>query len=128
VGAGGSLEAAYRLAGPIKAGSWHLIGDGVAFDPADVTFAVSWRSSDGMDHPIVSFEHNFPTGGAPVNGFIPATHLDADAMGVAADAAPNDELVLRITAKGNPADALLFLPNGDGSHAQGRIPSLTLPQ
>ena len=128
MGAGGSLEAAYRLAGPIKAGNWHLIGDGVAFDPADVTFTVLWRDAHGADHVLATFEHMFPVGGSPVNGFIPATPFEADAMGVAAAAVVNDELVLRITAKGNPADALLFLPNGDGAHAQGRIPSLTLPQ
>jgi hypothetical protein len=128
VGAGGSLEAAFRLAGPIKAGSWHLVGDGVTFDPCDVTFAVLWRSSDGQDHPIVSFTHSFPASGPPMNGYAPAIAYEADAMGVAAPAQANDLLVLRFTATGNPNDTTLFIPNGDGAKAQGRIPSLTLPQ
>jgi hypothetical protein len=127
VGAGGSLEAAFRLLGPIPAGSWHLVGDGVTLDPCDVTFTVLWRSSDGKDHPIVTFTHSFPASGAPVNGYPPAIAYEADAMGVAAPAQANDLLVLRFTATGNPNDPTLFIPNGDGPKAQGRIPSLTLP-
>ncbi len=130
MGAGGSLEAAYRLAGPIKAGNWHLVGDGVLFDPATVTWSVIWRDAGGKDHPVVSFTHDFPeASGAPLStGYLPAIAFEADAMGVAAAAQPNDELVLRFTAVGNPSDPDLYLPNGDGAKAQGRIPSLTLPQ
>jgi hypothetical protein len=127
VGAGGSLEAAFSLAGPIKAGNWHLVGDGITFDPADVTFDVIWRAG-GVDHPIVSFTHSFAASGAPVNGYAPAVPYDADAMGVAAPAAENDELVLRFTATGTTTQSVLYIPNGDGTKAQGRIPSLTLPQ
>jgi hypothetical protein len=128
VGAGGSLEAAFSLAGPIKAGSWHLVGDGVTFDPCVVTFAVLWRTSDGKDHPVVSFTNSFAASGPAVNGFPPAIAYEADAQGVAVPAQPNDQLVLRFTATGNPSDAVLYIPNGDGPKAQGRIPSLTLPQ
>jgi hypothetical protein len=127
VGAGGSLEAAFHLLGPIKAGNWHLVGDGVTFDPCVVTFAVLWRTSDGKDHPIVSFMHSFAASGPPMNGYAPAIAYEADATGAAVPAQAGDELVLRFTATGNASDANLYIPNGDGNKAQGRIPSLTLP-
>jgi hypothetical protein len=125
LGPGGSLEAAYLLAGPIKAGSWHLVGDGIVLDPVDITFDLLWRDAGG-DHPIATWTHHFDP---PASGF-DAVQYEADAPGVAAKAKGNDQLVLRMTAApGNyPADTMLWIPNGDAETTNGRDPSLTLPK
>jgi hypothetical protein len=115
------------LAGPIAAGSWHLIGDGIVEAPCDVTYEVIWRH--GSDDPIATFTHHFDPMTGPTKFF--ATPLDLDAPGVAAAASAGDQLVLRVSAEviadagaGLPS---VFIPNGDGSNAHGRIPSLILP-
>ncbi|MGZ3439720.1 MAG: hypothetical protein ACXVDD_09390 [Polyangia bacterium] len=125
LGPGGSLEASYLLTGPIKAGSWHLIGDGVVFESSDITFEVLWRDSGG-DHPIVSWQHHFD----PQPSGFDAVLYEEDAVGVEAKAKSNDLLVLRMTAApGNyPAGTMLWLPNGDAEQTHGRDPSLTLPK
>jgi hypothetical protein len=125
--AGQSHEAAYLLSGPIKAGTWHLVGDGIIFDPCDVTYEVLWRGADESDHPIASFAHHFdPPAGADKYVAVP---FDADAAGVKADAVGNvDRLILRISVTGTPPDTLLFIPNGDGAKTGGRIPSITAPR
>ena len=128
MGVGDSLEAAFTLAGPISAGTWHLVGDGIVQAPVDVQYDVIWRHA-GSDSTLASFQHHFdPLVGA--NHF-DATMYDANATGLAATARPGDLLVLRFTASG-PADGgsavSAFIPNGDGAHALGRIPSITLPR
>jgi hypothetical protein len=122
VGAGGSLEAAYTLAGPVHAGSWHLVGDGIIFDSVDVTFDVLWRSSAG-DMKLVEFSHHFDPQPSGYN----AVPFEADAVGVAAPAHAGDKLVLRFSASQSTAQGLLYQPNSDGANAMGRIPSVKLP-
>ncbi|MDB4968047.1 MAG: hypothetical protein JWN44_3736 [Myxococcales bacterium] len=110
------------LAGPIKAGSWHLVADGIVLDPVDVTFDVLWRDAGG-DHPIATWQHHFdpqPTG-------FDAVAFEADAPGVEAKAKSNDQLVLRFTVQGS-GTGVLYIPNGDGTKAKARIPTLTLPK
>jgi hypothetical protein len=125
IGPGGSLEAAYLLSGPIKAGNWHLVGDGIVFQPVDVTFDVLWRDSGNVDHPIVSFTHHFDPQPSGFN----AVEYEDNALGVAAKAKGNDQLILRMSAAAGtyPDGSMLWIPNGDGPNAQGRDPSLTLP-
>ena len=123
MGPGGSLEAAFLMTGPIKAGSWHLVGDGIVLDQTDVTFDVLWRDGGG-DHPIVSFTHHFD----PPNSGFDAVGYEDDALGVAAPAKSNDQLVLRFSAQGPASEQTLFIPNGDGAKLNGRDPSLTLPK
>jgi hypothetical protein len=118
------MEAAYLLAGPIKAGTWHIIGDGIVLDPVDVTFDVLWRDANG-DHPIATWTNHFDPP-ANVNN---AAQAEADVPGVAANAKGNDQLVLRMTAQGaGTADTMLWAPNGDAEKTNGRDPSLTLPK
>ena len=127
MGAGGSLEAAFPLVGPIPAGTWHLVGDGIVLASCDLEFEVIWRH--GEDTVLASFSNHFdPRTVAPK---FDATQFEADATGVAAQAASGDQLVLRFTAS-VMADAGagvtdVYIPNGDGANAHGRIPSLTLP-
>jgi hypothetical protein len=128
VGVGDSLEAALQLAGPIRSGTWHLIGDGIVLQAADLQYEVIWRH-DGIDTPVVQWTHHFELPPAPVR--FDAVPFEADAQGSAVPAAPGDKLVLRWTAMGGDAGAggaTAFIPNGDGAHAHGRIPSLKIPR
>ena len=128
MGVGDSLEAAFALVGPIPAGSWHLVGDGIVLASCDLEFDVVWRH--GEDTILASVSHHFDprTTGAKFD----ATQFEADATGLAAPAAAGDQLILRFTAA-VLADAGagvtdVYIPNGDGANAHGRIPSLTLPR
>lgn len=123
MGVGDPLEAEYTLFGPIAAGTWHLIGDGIALRDVDVRFEVLLRNESG-DHTIVTFDHRFVMpDGAGANR---AIAFEADQTGEAVDAQDGDRLVLRMTAS-NTANGPAFIPNGDGKFAGGRIPSITLP-
>jgi len=126
VGVGYPLEAAYALRGPLPAGNWHLVGDGIVLSSADLTFDVLWRHA-GTDTLLASFRHHFdPLPGAATGD---ATPYQADAVGEAAAAAPGDQLVLRLSAEAADAGAQnVFIPNGDGAAAHGELPSLTLPR
>jgi hypothetical protein len=120
VGIGDPLEAPYTLSGPLPAGSWHLVGDGAILQPVDMQFDVVWRDAAG-EHPIVTFTHHFdPPAGSD------AVPLDADATGAAVPAKAGDQLVLRMSTNG-PAPGPAYVPNADGSHTHGRIPSITHP-
>jgi hypothetical protein len=121
VGVGDPLEATYPLSGPIVAGTWHLVGDGLVLLPVDMRFDVLRRGA-GPDEVIVSFSHHFD----PPEGF-DAVRYEADAAGSAVAAAPGDVLVLRMTAVQSTGSGPAFIPNADGGHTNGRIPSLTLP-
>ncbi len=112
------------MTGPVKAGTWHLVGDGIVLSAADVTFDLLWKDSKGTEHPITSWMHHFD----PMASGYNAVQYEADAVAPAADAAANDTLVLRMSATGDPTVSMLWIPNGDGAKAQGRIPSLTLPK
>lgn len=84
-----------------------------------------WRDAAGADHPIASVTHHFD----PQPSGFDAVPFEADLAGAAARAKPNDRLVLRFSAAGTqPPPAVLFIPNSDGAHTGGRIPSLTLPK
>jgi len=121
LGVGDPLEASFELAGPIGAGSWHLVGDGLVLAAVDMRFDVLWRHG-GTDTLVVRFDHHFD----PPAGY-DAVPLDADAVGVAVAAQPGDRLVLRMSATQSATSGPAFIPNADGTHANGRIPSLTLP-
>jgi hypothetical protein len=126
LGPGGSLEAAFLLSGPIKAGNWHLVGDGVVFQSTDITFDVLWRDAGNVDHPLASFTHHFDP---QPSGFNAVLYED-NALGVAANAKANDQLVLRMSAPpgGYPDGTMLWIPNGDAEKTMGRDPNLTLPK
>ncbi len=125
LGPGGPpLEAAFLLTGPIKAGTWHLVGDGIVLNAADLTYVVVWRDQKGVEHELVRWTHHFDP---PASGF-DAVQFEADGAGVAANASGNDTLLLRMSAAGDPNVAMLWIPNGDGAKTNGRIPSLTLPK
>ena len=124
MGVGDSLEARYPLpGGAIPAGTWHLVGDGIVFASADITYQVIWRH-DGSDSVLVEWTHHFDP---PGSGF-GAIPFEADGAGIAADTRAGDLLVLRFSASGaGTPGRMAFIPNGDGAGAGGRIPSIKLP-
>jgi hypothetical protein len=125
VGAGSPLEAAARLAGPIPAGRWHLIGDGIVVDPTDITYEMVWRGGAG-DVVLASVVHHFDPPPAGPDRY-KAVRFETDVEGVAAEAASDDQLVFRFKAT-PAASPQPFIPNGDGFVANGRIPSIALPR
>ncbi len=130
MGVGDSLEAAYTLRGPLPAGRWHLVGDGIVLGKdvtrVDVRFDIVWRAAGadgGSGTVLATFSNRFVRSGS---GFA-ATPFSADATGVAAAARAGDQLVLRISPTGGDPGAL-FDPNGDGANAGGAIPRIDLPR
>ena len=103
-----------------------MVADGIIFSSADVRFDVLWRHA-GSDTTILHLEHHFdpPTGADPYV----AVPFESDATASAVTAAAGDLLVFRFSV--DPVDGgpvTTYLPNGEGAHSHGRIPSLTLPR
>jgi hypothetical protein len=89
---------------------------------ADLRFDMIWRSGAG-EHVVVSFTHHYDP---PTSGYN-AVPFDGDADGAAVPAAAGDQLVMRMTVTNASSSAPAFIPNADGPHTSGRIPSITLP-
>ena len=122
MGAGGSLEAAYRLSGAIGAGSWNFVMDGICIESVDVTFDLLLRAG-GDDTTLTSFAHHFdPVAGG---GFEAQAFEHTEEVG-AVEAEDGDQLVLRFTA-GDSDMSMAWFPNGEGDSSGGRIPYLDLP-
>jgi hypothetical protein len=122
VGIGDPLEAAFSLGGPIPAGTWTLVGDGVIIEPVDVTFEILWRGAAG-DEVVATFEHRFE----PQEEGFDAVHYEATREAAAVPAEAGDELVLRYRAA-NATISMAYIPNGGGERYGGRIPFLDLPR
>jgi hypothetical protein len=123
VGAGGSQEAAYSLEASVPAGAYHCIIDSIIIRPVDVTFDLIWRRGD-MDMVLATWDQHFdPLSGA--NFDAQAYELDVDAPAI--DFVPGDKLVFRYSGS-NTIESEAYIPNGDGSLANGRIPNFTLPK
>lgn len=125
------LEAAYALSGPVPAGTYGLVGDGIVTGDSatdvEVRFEVLWRAkgqAPPAGTPLATFQHRFVRD--PANRF-GAVRYDGQAAGAAAGAPAGDQLVLRVTAVGGSVGAMYIL-NGDGATAGGRIPRLDLPR
>jgi hypothetical protein len=122
VGVGDPREAAFTLVGPIPAGTWTLVGDGIIIEPVDAQFDLIWRAN-GVDTPIAVWTHHFdpqPTG-------FDAVAYEETKLAAAVPAQAGDLLVLRYQAM-NATVSMAYIPNGDGANSNGRIPNLTLPQ
>ena len=122
MGAGRSLEAGYELGGPIDAGGWTLVADGIIIEPVDVTFELILRHG-GDDQVLATWEHHFePLPGDEYR----AQPFEDDADVPRVDAVAGDRLVLRYTGDGSDI-MMAYIPNGDGQALGGRIPYLDLP-
>lgn len=121
MGTVGPLEAEFTLRGPIAAGSWRLVADGIILEPVDMRFELLWRSSAG-DQVIATFDHHFDP---PPNGFDAVAYEDTrEADTVPATA--GDQLIFRYQAL-NATRPVAYVPNGDGESHNGRIPFIELP-
>lgn len=122
MGAGRSLEAGYVLSGPIDAGSWGFVGDGIITESVDVTFELLLRTA-AADQVLATWQHHFdplPGGEYRAQAFADGADLDR------VDASDGDQLVLRYTGDGSDL-MMAYIPNGDGDALGGRIPYLDLP-
>lgn len=123
MGAGRSLEAAYRLSGSIPGGTWTFVLDGICLQSVDVRFELIHRTGDGEDRELAAFARHYdplPSGEYTAQPFEHDEELEA------VDSADGDQLVLRYTGDGS-ALMMAWIPNGDGQLTGGRIPYLDLP-
>lgn len=112
---------------PLASGTWHLVGDGLIYEPVDMRFDVL-RRADGNDAVLATFQHHFDPPTDPVHRF-DAVPYEADAVGTGLTASPGEFLVLRFAVESNhPPGTKQYVPNGDGENHAGRIPSLRLPR
>ena len=122
MGAGRSLEAAYRMSGAIGPGSWGFVLDGICLESVDVSFELLVRAG-GEDHQLATFAQHFD----PVDGGAYRAQVfehDEDLERVEAE--EGDELVFRFTGEGSDL-MMAWIPNGDGDSTGGRLPYLDLP-
>jgi hypothetical protein len=123
VGVGDSLEAEYTLLGPLPAGTWRLVGDGIIIEPVDVRFEIIWRSDAG-DQILATYDHHFEP---PAGGGFDAVPYEDTRESTAVPAEPGDQLILRYTAV-EAAGSISYVPNGEGATHNGRIPFIQLPR
>jgi len=122
VGPGGSQEAAYALKAKVPAGTYHLVLDSIIIKPVDVTFDLIWRQST-TDISLATWTQHFdPLPGASYD----AQPFEFDEECGAINFQAGDQLVFRYTGA-NTTSQEAYIPNGDGPHANGRIPSIDLP-
>ncbi len=132
-----TLEAAYTLRGPIAAGVWHLVGDGI-LTGANVTnitvqFEIRLRpqaaQADELDKIVLSTQNTFQRDRDPQRAFAPVL-FDANLPGAAVNAVAGDKLVLRIHSLRGDSGAM-YIINGDGDrngmYPGARIPHFDLP-
>ncbi len=123
MGAGGSQEAEYDLKASVPAGAYHCIIDSIIIRPVDVTFDLIWRRGD-VDMVLATWDEHFE----PLpNSSFDAQPYERDVDAPAIDFMPGDELVFRYSAQ-NTTEFDAFIPNGDGTLSNGRIPNFTLPR
>lgn len=124
MGAGGSLEAAYDLKASVPAGDYHCIIDAIVIRPVDVTFDLIWRR-DGVDMVLATWtEHYEPLPGVNFD----AQPYEVDMPAQAIDFEPGDQFVFRYSGMNTATMSEAWIPNGDGTSANGRIPNFTFPK
>lgn len=123
MGAGGSQEAHYDLKASVPAGTYHCIIDSIIIRPVDVTFELIWRRGD-TDMVLASWQEHFE----PLPGpSFDAQPYERDVDAPAIDFMPGDQFIFRYSAE-NTSEAEAYIPNGDGTLANGRIPNFTFPK
>jgi hypothetical protein len=123
VGSGGSQEAAYTLKAIVPAGTYHFVLDAIIIQPVDVTFDLVWRSGT-KDTMLATWQEHFdPLPGANYD----AQPFEYDQNCPEIATATGDQLVFRYTGS-NTNSAEAYIPDGDGPHANGRIPYIELPK
>ena len=107
----------------VRAGTWHLIGDGVITESVDVHFEIVLRRAGAPDAGVVAWNHHFD----PLpNSRFDAQPLDIDSEGLAIAFEPGDRIVFRYTGA-SATNPNAYIPNGDGALSGGRNPAVSLP-
>jgi hypothetical protein len=111
------------LKASVPAGTYHLVLDSIIIKSVDVTFDLVWRQASGTDVSLATWTQHFdPLPGASYD----AQPFEYDESCGAITFKAGDQLVFRYTGA-NTTSTEAYIPNGDGSHANGRIPYITLP-
>ena len=105
----------------MPAGTYHFVLDCIVTSSADITFELFARH-DGNDRGLARWAKRFD----PASNIANAQAYDVEKQADAIEWTAGDQLVLRYTAEGS-TDAEAWIPNGDGTLARGRIPSIALP-
>jgi hypothetical protein len=122
VGLGESQEAAFNLRASVPAGTYHLECDAIITESVDVTLTLIWRRGQTDTTLGQVMQHWDPR---PDGTYLAQTN-EVDLTAPAIDYKSGDKLVFRYAGQSaNLREA--FIPNGDGSRASGRIPSIRLP-
>jgi hypothetical protein len=124
VGAGGSLEAAYELKASVPAGAVHCVIDSIVIRPVDITFDLIWRRGSTDTVLATWTEHYEPNPG--VNFDAQPYEKDVDVQAI--DFVDGDRFVFRYTGANTDTTSFAWVPNGDGTGANGRIPNFTFPK
>ncbi len=106
----------------MPAGTYRLVCDGIIIRPVDVTFDLVHRRN-GVDTLLASFMQRFE----PVPGNFDAQACERDLEAQAIEAIPGDQFIFRYSGA-NTTVMMAYIPNGDGTLTNGRIPNITLPQ
>lgn len=123
MGPGGSQDAEFSLVADIPAGTYHVICDAIIIRDVDVTFTLIHRRGETDVELAQWMQHFAPLGG----GRFDAQPYELDVEAPAIDFVAGDQLVFRY-AGANTTTSMAFIPNGDGSVTDGRIPNITLPK
>lgn len=123
----GPLEAEIELGAAIVAGDWHFIGDGIITNDCTVLFEFLVRRPDASEVMLGSFMQFFAKRTEVGPDQFDAQAFEMDFTGPAVPHVVGSELVLRMSAP-TATTFECYAPNGDGHFANGRIPSLDLPE
>jgi hypothetical protein len=105
----------------VPAGDYHCIIDAIVITPVDVTFDLIWRRGNN-DMLLSRWNQQF----LPTPGSFDAQPYELDVSAPAIDFEDGDLLVFRYSASvGSQPNA--WVPNSEGTTANGRIPNFTLP-
>lgn len=122
MGPGGSQDAPFDLRASVPAGAYHVECDAIIIGSVDVAFTLIWRRGQTDTTLAQWMQHWEPLPNASYDAQAYAVDMTAPAI----DYLAGDQLVFRYAAT-NTTTPDAFIPNGDGAHANGRIPSITLP-
>ena len=108
--------------GPVRAGTYHFVLDGIVTAKVDVDFDLVLRREGVSDKVLTTWSQHFdplPTG-------FDAQAYEVDKACGEIDYEAGDQLVFKYSAS-NTTKTEAWIPNGDGAKAKGRIPNITLP-
>ena len=122
MGLGESQEAEFNLRASVPAGTYHIECDAIITESVDVTLTLIWRRGQTDTTLGEVMQHWNPR----PDGTYSAQANEFDLAAPAIDYKSGDKLVFRYSGQSARLREA-FIPNGDGSRASGRIPSIRLP-